>query len=82
MQKEYVFDVVFEPLEEGGYLVIVPLLPGVITYGESLGEAKRMATDAIRCHCEGLLKDGEPIPDNVNITLKPRIERLKVALQL
>jgi antitoxin HicB len=82
MQKEYTFDVIFEPLEEGGYLVIVPSLPGIITHGESLAEAKRMAVDAIRCHCEGLLKDGEQISDNTNVTLKPRIERLKVALQL
>ena len=80
MQKEYTFDVFFEPLEEGGYMVIVPALPGIITYGETLVEAKRMAADAIRCHCEGLLKDGESIPDNTNVTLKPRIERLKVAL--
>ena len=78
--KEYVFDVIFEPLEEGGYLVIVPSLPGIITYGEDLSDAKRMALDAIRCHCEGLLEDGEPIPDNTNIILKPQIERLKVAL--
>ncbi len=80
--KEYVFDVIFEPLEEGGYLVIVPSLPGIITYGEDLSDAKRMALDAIRCHCEGLLEDGEPIPDNTNIILKPQIERLKVALSL
>ncbi len=78
--KEYIFDVIFEPLEGGGYLVIVPSLPGIITYGEDLSDAKRMALDAIRCHCEGLLEDGEPIPDNTNIILKPQIERLKVAL--
>ena len=78
--KEYTFDVIFEPLEEGGYLVIVPSLPGIITYGKDLSDAKRMALDAIRCHCEGLVKDGEPIPDNTDIILKPRIERLKVAL--
>ena len=82
MQKEYTFDVVFEPLEEGGYMVIVPSLPGIITYGEDLGEAKRMAADAIRCRCEGLSKDGDPILDNANVTSKPRIERSKVALQL
>ena len=60
--KEHAFDVIFEPLAEGGYLVIVPSLPGIITYGEDLNDAKRMALDAIRCHCEGLIKDWEPIP--------------------
>jgi antitoxin HicB len=45
-----------------GYQVSVPLLPGVITYGGTLEEARAMARDAIRCHLEGLRKDGEPIP--------------------
>lgn len=51
------YTVLFEPLEEGGYMVIVPALPGIVTYGETLDEARAMAIDAIRCHCEGLLKD-------------------------
>jgi predicted RNase H-like HicB family nuclease len=44
-----------------GYQVTVPLLTGFITYGRTLGEAREMARDAIRCHLEGLRKDGEPI---------------------
>ena len=31
--KEYTFDIFYEPMEEGGYLVIVPALPGIVTYG-------------------------------------------------
>src|SRR5271166_6157646 len=46
-----------------GYQVTVPLLPGLITYGRTLAEAREMARDAIRCHIEGLRKDGERIPD-------------------
>jgi antitoxin HicB len=46
-----------------GYQVSVPALPGVITYGRTESEAWTMAQDAIRCHIEGLQKDGEPIPD-------------------
>ena len=45
------------------YQVTVPLLPGLITCGRTLDEAREMASDAIRCHIEGLRKDGEPIPD-------------------
>lgn len=52
------YTVLFEPLAEGGYMVIVPALPGVITCGNTLPEARRMAMDAIKCHLEGLLKDG------------------------
>ena len=59
-----------------GYQVTVPLLPGVITYGRTLDEAREMARDAIRCHLEGLRKDGERIP-NEKIARK---EKLRVAL--
>lgn len=55
------FTVVFQQ-DEDGYTAIVPALPGLITGGSTLAEARQMAVDAIRCHVEGLLKDGEPIP--------------------
>lgn len=61
---------------EEGYRVTVPLLPGLITYGRTLAEAREMARDAIRCHLEGLLKAGEPIPNERNA----RTEKLRVAL--
>ena len=59
-----------------GYQVTVPLLPGLVTYGRTLAEAREMARDAIVCHLEGLRKDGEPIPDERNAIQ----EKLKVAL--
>jgi predicted RNase H-like HicB family nuclease len=59
-----------------GYQVTVPLLPGVITYGRTLAEAREMARDAIRCHLEGLRKDGERIPNEKTA----RKEKLRVAL--
>src|SRR5271154_1220501 len=59
-----------------GYQVTVPLLPGIITYGRTLDEAREMARDAIKCHLEGLLKPGEPIPDESTA----RKEKLRVAL--
>src|SRR5712691_2780539 len=48
---------------QSGYQVTVPLLPGLVTYGRTLSEARSMARDAIRCHLEGLRKAGEPIPN-------------------
>lgn len=59
-----------------GYQVTVPLLPGLVTYGRTLDEAREMARDAIRCHLEGLRKDGERIPNEKNA----RKEKLRVAL--
>ena len=51
------FEVIFEPLAEGGYMATVPKLPGLVTEGDSLKEAREMAKDAILCYIEGLLKD-------------------------
>src|SRR5438552_18109923 len=59
-----------------GYQVTVPLLPGLVTYGRTLAEARDMARDAIRCHIEGLRKDGEPIPDE----RVARKEKMRVSL--
>jgi predicted RNase H-like HicB family nuclease len=59
-----------------GYQVTVPLLPGLITYGRTLSEARVMARDAIRCHIEGLRKDGKRIPNEKSA----RKEKLRVAL--
>ena len=45
-----------------GYGVTVPDLPGCFSAGDSLDEAIESAREAIACHVEGLLMDGEPIP--------------------
>ena len=59
---EYRYTVVFEPAEEGGYVVTVPALPGLATEGNSLAEARDMAKDAVRGYLESLRKHGEEIP--------------------
>lgn len=46
--KELSFRIVFRPEPEGGYTVIVPSLPGCITYGEDIKQAREMARDAIK----------------------------------
>jgi len=45
----YSYTVNYQEIPEGGYQVTAPLLPGLITYGRDLEEAKKMAKDAIRC---------------------------------
>jgi len=47
---------------EGGYTVVVPALPGCITYGETLDEALEMAKDAITLYLESLTAHNDPIP--------------------
>jgi len=60
--KEYSFTVIYKPVEEGGYEITVPLLPGVITYGRNFEEAREMARDAILCYIAALQKDEVRIP--------------------
>jgi len=41
----------------------VPDLPGCITTGRATDEIERNIREAIAVHLEGLLEDGEPIPE-------------------
>ncbi len=54
---EYSYTVLFEPAEEGGFVVTCPALPGVVTEGDTLEEARAMVEDAIRGYLESLRKD-------------------------
>jgi len=56
------FNVVLWPEPEGGFTAVVPVLPGCVTYGRTLSEAKSMARDAISAHIESLKKHNEPTP--------------------
>jgi len=47
---------------EGGYTVIVPVLPGCVTYGDTIEEAIKMAKEAIKLYLESLQEHGEEIP--------------------
>jgi predicted RNase H-like HicB family nuclease len=43
--------------------VSFPDFPGVITAGTSLDDARAMAEEALALHVEGLVEDGEAIPE-------------------
>ncbi|PYS20980.1 MAG: hypothetical protein DMF72_19225 [Acidobacteria bacterium] len=45
----------FEPAEEGGYVVTCPALPGLVTEGDTMEEARSMAEDALGGYLESLL---------------------------
>ena len=45
------------------YGVTVPDLPGCFSGGESLDEVMSSACEAIECHVEGIMMDGDPIPE-------------------
>jgi len=62
MKKILRYNVVFRPEPEGGFTVIVPSLPGCVTYGRNLKEARKMAIDVIKGYIASLKKHKEPIP--------------------
>ena len=78
--KEYRYTVLFEPLEEGGYNVVVPAIPEICTFGETLQEAREMARDAFRCYLESAIRTGEEIPRDVARPVQPRKEQLAVTV--
>jgi antitoxin HicB len=72
----YTFTMLFEPAEEGGYVVTCPALPGLVTEGDTLEEARHMAEDALRGYLESLVKDGMLIPPDKT----PITEPVEIAL--
>ncbi len=48
--------------------VSFPDFPGCITAGSTLDEARAMAEEALACHVEGMLEDGEAIPEPSSLT--------------
>jgi antitoxin HicB len=70
METKLSFRVILRPEPEGGYTVIVPSLPGCVTYGETEEEASRMAEDAVRAYIESMRKHGEEVVDDSKTTEK------------
>lgn len=52
--KKLKYNTIFRPEPEGGFTVIVPSLPGCVSYGKNLNEARKMAEEAIELHIECL----------------------------
>jgi antitoxin HicB len=73
----YTYTVLLQPEPEGGYTVTCPTLPGLVTYGATLEEARAMAADAIRGYIECLQEDGDPIPDS-DPPPAPLVDRVSV----
>ena len=74
------FAAFFEPLAEGGYQVVFPAFPEIVTFGRTMAEGRRMAKDALRCHLEGLIKDGLRPPVSEENAREVRKEEISVTL--
>ena len=54
----------FDPEEMGnGYTVTFPDLPGAITEGNDLAQARRVARECLELHLWGMERDGDEIPE-------------------
>ena len=70
VEKVLRYNAIFEPAEEGGFVVTVPRLPGLVTEGDTFEEAIEMVKDAIKGYLEVLQENKEeiPEPDDKSIT--------------
>jgi predicted RNase H-like HicB family nuclease len=79
MERTYTF--VFDPDPDGGYVVTCPALPGLVTWGATLDEARAMARDAMEGYIEVLVEDGEAVPESDSPEMAPRYDRLAQTLR-
>jgi len=61
--KQLTYRLLLTPEPEGGYTVIVPALPGCVTWGENIDHAIEMAKEAIEVYIESMVANNEKVPD-------------------
>lgn len=66
-RRVYSYQINLIPEAEGGYTVLVPLLPGCVSYGETVEEAAENAKEAIALHLENLAAHKQPIPQEETV---------------
>ncbi len=62
MSNVYRVPLILTPQEEGGYTVTSPVLPGLVTEGDSLEEALENVEDALRATLELYEDTRRPVP--------------------
>jgi len=73
--ENYSFSVILEPQEGGGFTVLVPALPEVITEGDNETEALANAEEAIRATLSYRQDNGIAIPTDA----RPEVRRVTIA---
>jgi antitoxin HicB len=60
--------------DEGAYSVVVPALPGCVTWGNTLDEAVASAREAIEGHVAALRDTGQDVPEEAETPLVTTLE--------
>jgi len=64
MEKTYNLRIMLRKEPEGGYTAFVPSLPGCVTYGDTIDEAREMVKEAVELYIESLIAHKEPVPSD------------------
>ena len=75
MAGEHSYSIILEPQEDGGFTVLVPALPEVITEGDTESEALANTEEAIRAVLAYRRDNGIAIPADA----RPEVRRVTVA---
>ncbi len=70
MAENFSFSVVLEPQEDGGFTVLVPALPEVVTEGDTEEEALANAQEAIQAILSYRRDHGIAIPGDVQLEIR------------
>ncbi len=77
MKTFYKVPLIFEPQPEGGYTVTSPLLPELITEGDTLEEARNNAEDAL----QAVLELYEEMGISISSVLQPIVDKAPFLLE-
>ena len=75
MSEAREIELIFEPLEEGGYHVYAPDLPGLHTQGDDIDDASLNAEEALALYVEGLREDGGHWFESIHASELTRVPR-------
>ena len=68
MKGIYKLPLVMDPQPEGGYTVTCPVLPELITEGDTIQEAIQNASDALAAIIEAFRDLGRPLPSVLQLS--------------
>ncbi len=57
------YAIVIEKAPGSNYSAYVPDLPGCVATADTVEEIKRLMQEGIEFHLEGMMEDGDPIPE-------------------